>query len=75
MILEFKNGLTVKELKAIIKDWPEVNECTNEDCEVWIETGQNSSSIVKTVSTLNQYMGHDDNTYADIIFGVNKQEI
>jgi DNA-binding transcriptional MerR regulator len=51
-IRKFENGLTVKELKELIKDWPETDE-HGEDCEVWIETGSNLSSPVTIVSPLN----------------------
>jgi hypothetical protein len=38
-IQEFENGLTVKELKQIIKDWPEIHE-NGEPTEVWISTNK-----------------------------------
>ena len=50
----FTNGMTVKELKDLIKDWPEVYESTKEPCEVWLEdptTG--NSSQVKMAFSLN----------------------
>lgn len=52
MIHDFPNGLTVKELKALISDWPEL-DAMGELSEVWIATGQNLSSPVIEVSQLN----------------------
>jgi hypothetical protein len=51
-IRKFENGLTVRELKELINDWPETDKY-GEDCEVWIETGKNLSSQVTLVSPLN----------------------
>ena len=48
MMHNFPNGLTVKELKNAIKDWPEIN-VNGEPTEVWIETGLGLSSQVKVV--------------------------
>lgn len=47
-----KNGLTIKELKIMINDTPEVNE-DGKPFEVWVQTGDNVSSPVKTVYKLN----------------------
>lgn len=50
----FKQGLTVKELKELIKDWPEVNSSTGEPTEVWVGVGRNLSSPVTEVWPLNK---------------------
>jgi len=63
---EFHNGLTVRELKKLIKDWPEHN-LHGEDCKVWIETGRNLSSPVIEVSPLNRRKDNKGNTSADVI--------
>lgn len=42
------NGLTVRELKRIIADWPEVDHM-GEDTEVWMHTGLGLSSPVTDV--------------------------
>jgi hypothetical protein len=34
-IFKFRNGMTVKELKEIIADWPEEYD-NGEPCEVWV---------------------------------------
>lgn len=60
MIKEFPNGLTVKELKELLKDWPEQDK-NGEDYTVWVETGENLSTEVKYVTRLNE---------ADILFEV-----
>lgn len=52
-IFEAPNGLTIKELKELIKDLPEENEY-GEPFEVWIETGRGLSSPVKSVWPLNK---------------------
>ena len=46
------NGVTVKQLKELIKDAPEVDE-NGDDCTLWIETDNGLSSIVKEVWPLN----------------------
>ena len=61
------NGLTVYELKKIIKDWPEYNEETGEECEVWFETGDGLSSPVTEVWPLNK-RDTELGTCADILF-------
>lgn len=55
----FKYGLTVKELKDIIKEWPEKNEYTGEDCEVWIGTNGGLSNIVTEVCPLNMRINNN----------------
>jgi hypothetical protein len=65
-IIDFPNGLTVRELKKCIKNWPEVNMETGEDCEVWISTEENVSSPAKAIVPLN--LRFDNNTSsADIL--------
>ena len=62
----FENGLTVRELKELIKDWPEVNYC-GEECEVWIADRSGLSNAVKEVSPLN-LRENEGILAADIIF-------
>jgi hypothetical protein len=47
------NGITIKELKELVKDLPETDEY-GEDFEVWIETGENLSSPCKEIWRLNK---------------------
>ena len=49
---ESDNYLTVRQLRDIVKDWPEVYE-DGEPCEVWIETGRGLTSPVLRVERLN----------------------
>jgi len=50
---ESDSGITVKKLKEILKDWPEVDESGN-PTEVWLETGRMLSSICMSVDILNR---------------------
>jgi DNA polymerase sigma len=52
MITQFPHGLTVKQLKDLIKDWPEVDEM-GDPCEVWLGTLNGYSNICTEVSSLN----------------------
>jgi len=52
MIKYFEKGLTVKELKEIIKDWPEQRE-DGEDCQVWLGSRDGFSNEAVEVATLN----------------------
>jgi hypothetical protein len=67
MIVQFPNGLTVKELKELIKDWPETDNI-GDPTEVWVEHN-GFSNQVKSVSPLNAR--EDDETghkWSDILF-------
>ena len=64
---DFDQGLTVKELKSIIKDWPDTNEDTGEPCEVWITTSENLSNPVKMVYPLNRRKDDAGNFSADLL--------
>ncbi len=63
----FSNGMTVKELKDLVKDWPEFNR-DEEPCEVWIETGPGLTSPVSVVTTLNLATLDDGTDCADMLF-------
>lgn len=64
---KFSNGMTVRDLKALIKDWPEINSFTDEETEVWITTGIGLSSQVANVAILNKRSNEGDES-ADILF-------
>lgn len=49
----FEKGMTIRELKTIVKDLPEIG-ADGEPLEVWIETGRGLSSIVTSISALNR---------------------
>lgn len=52
-IYECENGFTVKQLKAIVKDWPE-KDLNGEPTEVWIENGDFRSSPCFSIWPLNK---------------------
>lgn len=58
--------LTVAQLKALVRDWPETNR-DGEPTEVWIETGWCLSSPVTSARPLNLRDQHGGGTTADII--------
>lgn len=64
---EFRNGLTVAELKDLLSDWPEVDEDGN-PCEVWVANGC-YSNVVTHVAPLNIRQG-ESREWADIILDV-----
>ena len=51
--MHFENGITVKELKELLKDWPETNDL-GDPSELWITTSEGYSNPVKTVTPLNR---------------------
>ena len=63
----FEHGLTVKQLKDIIKDWAEEDD-TGDPCLVFIETSTGNASRVRTVWTLNQRENEERKQWADIYF-------
>lgn len=48
-----ENGVTVKELKAILENWPDVDS-NGEDSQVWMYSNYGSSSPVIDISKLNE---------------------
>ena len=58
-IQEFPNGMSVKDLKKLVANLPEVNE-SGEDNEAWMMTGNGTTSQIANVSPLNR---------GDILFG------
>ena len=61
---EYPMGMTVKQLKNIIKDWPEEDD-NGDDSEVFLVTGLNLSGPATTVENLNG---------TDILLGWNMSE-
>ena len=49
---EDMNGITIRGLKEIVKDLPEVDE-NNHLYEVWVTTGKNTTTPVKEICKLN----------------------
>jgi len=61
-ILYFDEGLTVKELKEIIKDWPD-ERADGTPTEVWLANAAGVSNLAVEVSDLNR----DDENVGDLI--------
>jgi hypothetical protein len=71
-IQEFPSGMTVKDLKESIKDWPEFDE-NGDPCEVWIETMDGRSNQASGICLLNKRMrDNGDFTAADVLLCVKK---
>ena len=51
--VQLNHVMTVRELKEIVKDWPE-QDCFGEPTEVWYMTGKNMSSPVHNITPLNR---------------------
>jgi hypothetical protein len=65
---QFPNGMTVRELKEVVKSWPETDEF-GDDREVWMEVDDEGSNQVKSIMPLNaQYGDNLTITSADILF-------
>lgn len=60
----FSLGLTVQELKELLEDIPSKN-IYGDPYEIWMRTGDNISSPVKSIDILNK-----DTYGCDILFGV-----
>ena len=66
-IKNFKHGLTVRELKEIIENWPEFDD-DGEPTEVWIECKAFESNPVYRVSSLNVRLDGDGGGCFDLLF-------
>jgi hypothetical protein len=51
---KFKNGMTVKDLKLLLSEWPEKDDRTGEDCEVWIESKEGFTNQCRKATPLNK---------------------
>jgi hypothetical protein len=60
-----RNGLTVKQLKELIKDWPEEYE-NGDETEVWIDDGPGTSQV-REVWPLNK-----NGNKADLLLSLSK---
>lgn len=52
--LENKNGITVRQLKELVKDLPEVNDTWNEPFELWVDIGNGLSKPITSIWPLNK---------------------
>jgi len=58
-ILKNEIGITIKQLKELVKDLPEKDE-HGEDYELFMETGVNENSLIKEIWPLNKtHYGQD----------------
>lgn len=66
---DFPNGMTVAELKEMVRDWPETDEF-GEPCEVWLCDDQGFSNQVRMVTPLNWRQSEDKTkAWADLMLG------
>jgi len=63
---EFTNGMTVRQLKDLIRDWPE-DDINGEPTEVWVDNKDGTSRPVFAVWPLNLRKGHDGVDKADVL--------
>ena len=66
MIEQFTKGLTVRDLKRIIKDWPEEDE-NGELTEVWVGNLDGFSNVVIELSSLNKRTGDNGEEWSDLL--------
>ena len=66
---DFPEGMTVADLKAMVRDWPETDEY-GDPCEVWLCDGQGLSNQARMATPLNMRQS-DDGTklWADFMLG------
>ncbi len=61
------NGMTVKQLKDMVRDWPEQNDA-GEDNEVWVGSiGKGFTNQVVSICPLNLRYNENGNPTADIL--------
>lgn len=53
MMQEFKNGMSVRALKELVKDWPEENSLGEEN-QVWLGDLEDYSNLATEFSSLNE---------------------
>lgn len=68
-IQDFPNGLTVKELKGAVADWPETDYRTGEPTEVWVGTLDSKSNQATTICPLNVRV-NDNKMSADLLLEI-----
>ena len=65
---EFKNGMTVKQLKELLSSWPD--EKDDEPTEVWIGLPGGVSSPVMSAWPLNSRTEDDGSKSADLLLAI-----
>ncbi len=64
---DFPNGMTVAELKKLVRDWPETDEY-GDPCEVWLCDARGLSNQAKRAGALNRRQNDDGSKlWADFI--------
>lgn len=61
-------SMTIRELKELIKDWPETNLDNGEDTEVWVTSGWCLSSPIVGYTALNPRNVEKGGSWSDILF-------
>lgn len=69
MIVKCVNGLTISQLKDLLKNFPDKDPDTGEDCTVWIGEGFHSNDVYE-VSTLNVRQASDGSYFSDILLSI-----
>lgn len=65
----FEDGMTIADLKALVRDWPETDE-HGESCEVWLADVDGLSNQAHTVIPLNLRQSEDGKkVWADLLIG------
>ena len=54
MMIKNESGITVRQLKEFLKDWPEEDPETGEEYEVWLSGDDNASNVCTSVWQLNR---------------------
>lgn len=69
MGIDFMNGMTVRELKALVADWPEEDQ-DGEPTTVWLKTAPTLSSVVTSATSLNLRQSEDGkSSWSDLLLG------
>ncbi len=66
----FQNGMTVKELKEAVLNWPETDE-NGDPCEVWIGDSDMCANAAKGITPLNHRKSDEGVVWADILLEIN----
>jgi hypothetical protein len=62
------NGITIKELREFLNKIPDVNPYSGDDCEVWFDNEDGTTSLIKSIYTLN-FRDDEEGFSCDICLG------
>lgn len=69
LMTDYPDGMTVAELKALVRDWPET-DAYGEPCEVWLCDGAGLSNQVRMATPLNMRRSENGaKEWADLMLG------